>query len=544
MTTLTGCMTCATPAAMMGVIGTGGVLAAPFASLLLLGGVLDWSKGKREKAELDARFRKVHAALERIREAQQSDSDWRGLVDELLGERIREAELRDPRKDLEALQAQISDHSESVEQGFEHCRIYLSSISDRLDQIQKTLGSLDNQMGDVVEGVARLEPEVRKIAKDQETIILALSKANQSLSLTVESLQAERASLREALEAANMQLAQDRLREGRSVDEVLSELRDKDPAELVEALVEEAEAGDQALEQAKQAMLDEVRRSIERHRAIATIAYPIGEIERAERSLRRLLELAQDDLDALTRMGRIQVLRGQLEEAKDTHNRVLELAENEHDRAAALGNLGLIERRRGNLDAAEGHLTQSLEINEALGIKEGVAACYGNLGVIERTCGNLDAAESFFTRSLEISESLGCKEGMANQLNNLGLIERTRGNLDAAEGYLAQSLDINEALGNKEGMAADLGNLGLIERMRGNLDAAEGYHTQSLKISETLGYKEGIAIQLGNLGVIEMARGNLDAARDKWIRACNLFHDIGMPHMVEKTKALIEELDG
>ncbi len=77
-------------------------------------------------------------------------------------------------------------------------------------------------------------------------------------------------------------------------------------------------------------------------------------------------------------------------------------------------------------------------------------------------------------QALEINEALGRKEGMANQYGNLGNLEQTRGNLDAAEGYYKQSLEIEKALGRKEGMAQDYGNLGILEQTRGNLDGAEG----------------------------------------------------------------------
>ncbi len=48
--------------------------------------------------------------------------------------------------------------------------------------------------------------------------------------------------------------------------------------------------------------------------------------------------------------------------------------------AKQYGNLGILEQTRGNLDGAEGYYKQALEINEALGRKEGMA----NLGILEQ----------------------------------------------------------------------------------------------------------------------------------------------------------------
>ncbi|MBL4590720.1 MAG: tetratricopeptide repeat protein, partial [Phycisphaerales bacterium] len=127
---------------------------------------------------------------------------------------------------------------------------------------------------------------------------------------------------------------------------------------------------------------------------------------------------------------------------------------------------------------------------------------------------------------------------------NLGLIERTRGNLGSAEAYMKLALAFSEELKYKEGMAIQLGNLGSIEYMRKNLEGAEAYHKRAWAIDKELDRKEGMACDLGNLGLIERTRGNLEEARGLWVRARDLFVEIGMPQMVEKTQAWIDGLDG
>ena len=47
--------------------------------------------------------------------------------------------------------------------------------------------------------------------------------------------------------------------------------------------------------------------------------------------------------------------------------------------------------------------------------KELIAVAYGNLGLIEKTRGNLDAAEAYHKKSLAIDEELGSKEGWRPQ---------------------------------------------------------------------------------------------------------------------------------
>ena len=253
------------------------------------------------------------------------------------------------------------------------------------------------------------------------------------------------------------------------------------------------------------------------------------------------------DIDAIYRYGHFLYRVGRLAQAEAMYQRVLDIASDESGKAVAFGKLGLIEKTRGNLHAAEEYLKRSLAIEEMLGRKEGIANQLGNLGLIERTRGNLNAAEDYHKRSLAIEEALGRKEGMASDLGNLGLIEQTRGNLVAAEDYHKRSLAIEEALGHKEGMASQLGNLGLIERTRGNFDAAEDYHKRSLAIKEALGRKAGIASEFGNLGLIEDTRGNLDAAEDYYQRALAINETLGHKAGIAAALGnlgLIEEMRG
>ncbi len=197
------------------------------------------------------------------------------------------------------------------------------------------------------------------------------------------------------------------------------------------------------------------------------------------------------------------------------------------NRAAAYGNLGLLHKTRGDLDEAERMYKQALEINEALGRKEGMASNYGNLGNLYRTRGELDAAEKMYKQSLEIEEALGRKEGMASDYCNLGLLYKTRGELDDAERMYKKAMEINEALGRAEGMALDYGNLGNLYRTRGELKAAERMFEQALEINEALGRKEGMANQYGNLGNLYQSRGELDDAERMYKQSLEIDEALG-----------------
>ncbi|MEO1585045.1 MAG: tetratricopeptide repeat protein [Planctomycetota bacterium] len=429
------------------------------------------------------------------------------------------------------------------------------------------LGELRETADQQSAAIDRIESQVRRSADREHT----LTQTNATLA----GLVADRQARIDELEDAYRRLAQERLREGRTADEIIAELKGTSYDELIEAL--ETESVDAAKE-ARQA----IERAVGLCRAVVVLAFPRGEIQRAEEQLRALLTLAPDDLDAITRMGHLLMLRGDLAGASERYTHVLKRSQTKGGQAAALGNLGVIELTRGNLDAAERYQSRSLALMKELGHKEGMANNLGNLGVIERMRGNLDAAADYHERSLAIEQELGRKEGIATDLGNLGLIELTRGNLNAAERYHSRSLALMKELGQKEGMANSLGNLGVIERMRGNLDAAADYHERSLAIEKELNRKGGIASDLGNLGLVEFMRGNLDAAedyynrsllineelgrkegmanqlanlgsiakkcgdfrlaRERWTRALELFAEIGMLPQVEQVKQLLDSL--
>ncbi len=267
---------------------------------------------------------------------------------------------------------------------------------------------------------------------------------------------------------------------------------------------------------------------IELCREIAETAYIRGDWSEARIRLDSIIRIDGDDLDAINRLGHINEGQGRLDQAEDNYKEVLAKCGDDLSwQAAANGNLGLIYRTRGDLDMAEEFLRKSLDIDEHLGRREGMANQYGNLGLIYRTRGDLDKAEEFLRKALDIDEQLGRREGLAAEYGNLGLIYQTRGDLDKAEEFHSKSLDIEKQLGRREGMANQYGNLGLIFQTRGQLDKAEEFHRKSLDIEKQLGRREGMANQYGNLGLIYQIRCDLDKAEEFLRKALDINRQLG-----------------
>ncbi|MCI5140407.1 MAG: tetratricopeptide repeat protein [Candidatus Electrothrix sp. ATG1] len=73
-------------------------------------------------------------------------------------------------------------------------------------------------------------------------------------------------------------------------------------------------------------------------------------------------------------------------------------------------------QKRDDLDKAVEMLRKSLELNEALSSKEGMAAGYANLGLIYKQRGDLDKAKGAWEKSLQLAQEMGHRNtGMMQQ---------------------------------------------------------------------------------------------------------------------------------
>jgi tetratricopeptide (TPR) repeat protein len=95
-----------------------------------------------------------------------------------------------------------------------------------------------------------------------------------------------------------------------------------------------------------------------------------------------------------------------------------------------------------------------------------MAISYHQLGRLAQLRGQLDEAEAWYRKSLEIEEKLGDRPGMARGYHQLGRLAQLRGQLDEAEAWYRKSLEIDEKLGNRPGMAVGFGQLGLLAEER------------------------------------------------------------------------------
>ncbi|MEZ3144211.1 tetratricopeptide repeat protein [Halobaculum sp. MBLA0143] len=214
--------------------------------------------------------------------------------------------------------------------------------------------------------------------------------------------------------------------------------------------------------------------------------------------------------------GLMKLNSGELDDATDENEFVLEKTEDDSMEAAALGNLGLIEKRRGNLNKAEKYHKKSLELKDELNDIAGRATSFHNLGSVALRQKNYQNAKKYYEKSRNMFEEINHRSGLAACSENLGLIARNQENYAIAKKYHKKSLKLKKELDDAAGRATTLNNLGLIAQNKRIYSEAREYYKESLELSRGLGDTVGQAKSLNNLGVLAEETDDWDDAREKF----------------------------
>jgi predicted ATPase/DNA-binding CsgD family transcriptional regulator len=173
---------------------------------------------------------------------------------------------------------------------------------------------------------------------------------------------------------------------------------------------------------------------------------------------------------------------------------------------ALLGNLGNHELSAGDLDAARGHLAESLEIARTLNNRDSIVYGTCNLGLAEYLGGSPGAAEALFAESFDLARRIGMKRLTAYALIGLALAghgEADPGWSARLHGAADQALaDLGETIEPLEGRLAD--------RDRQRLRAAMG--AEAFEAEYAVGCTIDPSQVLAGLGRTEAAAGQARTA--------------------------------
>jgi tetratricopeptide (TPR) repeat protein len=265
---------------------------------------------------------------------------------------------------------------------------------------------------------------------------------------------------------------------------------------------------------------------------LGQISLNLGDAQAAEELFRRALETRQGisgetvaTIESRAHLGAVLVDRGELEaaaaELEAARLAIEPLTSSEPELAGFIFNqLGILAWNRGDLEAAEDLLEQSLALREqAERPDDEIADSLNNLGILAWQGGRFDEARSRLERALELTRQAKGEDhpAIVAQLNNIGILAREQGRFEEAERLHREALVLGEkVLGDDHPtLALVLNSLGrLLARLDRNPEAAVALKRASTILEARLGADHAeTALALVRLGDVERRLGQLDAAR-------------------------------
>jgi tetratricopeptide (TPR) repeat protein len=186
-------------------------------------------------------------------------------------------------------------------------------------------------------------------------------------------------------------------------------------------------------------------------RGAASLAYSLGDVERASLLGDAVLEAAQrvgDPLELVHAHNLVGVVaqgRGEYDRSERHHLEGIRIAESIGAIALAgrsSANLGAAYLDTGRLDEARERFTAVLALRLPEGLSEGIGFAYLNLGEVELEAGDLGEAESHYRAAVEAFTAVGFGSRVANANQGLAAVEVRTGRAASAARRLGEAARI------------------------------------------------------------------------------------------------------
>lgn len=256
--------------------------------------------------------------------------------------------------------------------------------------------------------------------------------------------------------------------------------------------VQEAAAEYEAAVRASEAEGD-TRILVESLRALAVIRHKSGNDVDAYVLCQRAFSVASSTGDpllaaeALNTRASIDLTAGQIAAATEGYRQALALKfDSPKLRARIETNLGIIANIRGDLTAALGHYTNSLEAFRAAQDEAGCGMVYHNLGMISADLRRWDDAERYYAQSLEIANTLGDEGHRAQCLLNRSEVLLARNKFAEARSSAEAALGLFNQLGGERYKADAYRFLGVVYRETGSRSLAEARFKAAIEVAQRI----------------------------------------------------------
>ncbi|MEU3628872.1 hypothetical protein BS329_15495 [Amycolatopsis coloradensis] len=177
----------------------------------------------------------------------------------------------------------------------------------------------------------------------------------------------------------------------------------------------------------------------------------------------------------------------------------------------------------GHFDAAEQACSDARDLARSTGDRLNESVAVDQLGMAAQGLGDLDKAVAYFTESLRIEEELGIDRGVALRHRRIGEVLLQAGRFDDADRHLRVAREMFADMGDREGAAAVEVALARLDAHVGS-PAAALQRLQRVRESRSAGYEADVLMALADVARIA---GDLDAARNYARQAIQLCEPVG-----------------
>ncbi|MFJ1595423.1 AfsR/SARP family transcriptional regulator [Streptomyces sp. NPDC088261] len=176
-------------------------------------------------------------------------------------------------------------------------------------------------------------------------------------------------------------------------------------------------------------------------------------------------------------------------------------------RYRTLNNLGELQQRMGDLEAAERSYREAIDVAATLGSKGDRATLWMNLASVLTPLHKTDEALGLYARVLPVLRGVGDLRGEGIALAGIGRAYRTAGRNESALAQFIASLGVLRRIGATGEVAEVLLDLGQAERDTGRLEQAEAHLEEALALCRRTGARGEEERALEALASLRRARG-------------------------------------
>lgn len=213
-------------------------------------------------------------------------------------------------------------------------------------------------------------------------------------------------------------------------------------------------------------------------------------------------------------------------------------------RAFLLTNIGIVERRLRNFEAAESALGQALLEYQAAGYEMPPGNLLNSMANLKAQMRDIPTANQYYRQALEYHRLVGDRHAEAVNLHNLGVNAITLGERDQAEQLLTSALQLRSEMGDTRGEMSTLWSLAQLAVNQGEVDQADAYTSEMERLALSVEDEYLYAQAQESAAHIDMVRKDWPAALDHSVRAQVIYESQTRTRKVQRERVRQAAING